>query len=101
MCALYCDVLTIAFSSWVIPVQPRGFAAIASAFEKFGKAWTVYKRRLDGDAAELQARVLDKNNRLAGAADHLSHVGGSCSSRTRVAALPGGRRSHGDSEILK
>ncbi len=60
--------VTIAFSSWVIPVQPWGFAAITSAFEKFGKAWTVYKRRLDGDAAELQARVLEQRREEEAAA---------------------------------
>jgi hypothetical protein len=55
----HASALTAAFSSWVIPVQPWGFAAISAAFEKFGKAWTLYKRRLDGDAAEEQLRVLE------------------------------------------
>lgn len=41
-----------------------------------------------------------ENNTLAGAACHLSRVGGACSCRTRIAALPSGWRSHGDGEIL-
>ena len=31
------------FSSWAITVQPWGFEAISSAFDKFGRAWTLYK----------------------------------------------------------
>jgi hypothetical protein len=63
-------------SAWVVRVQPWGFAAISAAFEKFGKAWTLHKRKLDGVAAELQNRLLDERREQAAAAAAAGSGGG-------------------------